>query len=330
MFVMAFCAVQRCAAGKLDSKSRWLNRMYSGRHWLHMSRICFTPPLADLRNTQARNCKSDNQIQVYILLCITYIYMYATLELNSQKRLVSGLDQWKHSYNNLISIGAKMPRNSSSRWFSNWRLKVDGHQSCNRSQLIHRRLVWRHLPNESWYLILTGQHVMYYMVGIYLYVGWSLWIIVIYQMVWMIICRYSCLHPSNGRNMPNSGGRRWNGLCYQWWNYGHPFAERCTRERGIASERLCRWICWECRPLPSEFGQALCEQFMHRAAPPSTTAGKAGWDVAAKVQGWPDMTTRICDVYNQPSPAIHESDMRWLYVNIYQKISKRYCPKARK
>ena len=143
--------------------------MYGGRHWLHMSRICFTP-LPDLQNTQARNCKSDNQIQVYILICITYIYIYATLELNSQKRLVSGMDQWKHSYNNLISIGAKMPRNSSSRWFSNWRLKVDGHQSCNRSQLIHRRLVWRHLPNESWYLILTGQHVMYYMVGIYLYV----------------------------------------------------------------------------------------------------------------------------------------------------------------
>ena len=50
-------------------------------------------------------------------------------------------------------------------------------------------------------------------------------------------------------NMQNSGGHRWNGLCYQWWNYGHPFAERWTWERGIASEHLCRWICWECRPL---------------------------------------------------------------------------------
>lgn len=142
-------------------------------------------------------------------------------------------------------------------------------------------------------------------------------------MVWMI-CRYSCLHPSNGHNMPNSGGRRWNGLCYQWWNYGHPFAERCTRERGIASERLCRWICWECRPLPSEFGQALCEQFMHRAAPPSTTAGKAGWDVAAKVQGWPDMTTRIVMVitrHPQPYTEVTWGDCMQTFIRRYQK----YC-----
>lgn len=85
MFVMAFCAVQRCAAGKLDSKSGWLNRMYGGRHWLHMSKICFTPPLADLLNTQARNCKSGQiQVDIYIYKYIS-MYIYAVLELNSQK-----------------------------------------------------------------------------------------------------------------------------------------------------------------------------------------------------------------------------------------------------
>lgn len=88
--------------------------------------------------------------------------------------------------------------------------------------------------------------------------------------------------------------------------------------------KRCLWQFWG--PLPTEFGQALREQFMLRPAPTSTTAGKAGWDVAAKVQGWPDITTMIVmfiTSHPQPYTEVTWGDCMQTFIRRYQK----YCPK---